>query len=276
MELLVADSTGPVSGSSTRISRLHGHALPSNLFIGCAGWSFAKEAASDFVTDGTQLQRYASAFRSVEINSSFHRSHRRSTYERWADSVPESFRFSVKVPKTITHVKKLADAELELAAFVTEATGLGNKLGCFLVQLPPGSEFNGDVATRFFENLRSQFEGDVFLEPRHKTWFTPIVSKLLVSMRIGRVAADPAIVPLAAEPGGPSGKVYFRLHGSPQIYYSSYTTAYLDGLAFRLRAHSNAGGSVWCTFDNTIRGAATANAIYLARKISLLEKGARR
>ena len=71
-----------------------------------------------------------------------------------------------------------------------------------------------------------------------------------------------------------SGRVYFRLHGSPQIYFSSYTTSYLDGLAFRLRMHTRAGDTVWCVFDNTIRGAAATNALCVARKIDLGERAA--
>jgi uncharacterized protein YecE (DUF72 family) len=141
------------------------------------------------------------------------------------------------------------------------------------VQLPPSAEFEADVATRFFESLRARHSGDVFVEPRHKTWFGSVAAKMLVDQKIGRVAADPAPVPSAAEPGGNAGKVYFRLHGSPQVYYSSYTTSYLDALAFRLRAHARSGDLVWCMFDNTIRGAATANALYLAREIAIEAKG---
>jgi uncharacterized protein YecE (DUF72 family) len=111
----------------------------------------------------------------------------------------------------------------------------------------------------------------VVIEPRHKTWFAPAPNRMLQNLGITRVAADPAVVPAAAEPGGNPGKVYFRLHGSPQVYYSSYTAAYLDGLAFRLRMYARAGASVWCIFDNTIRGFATSNALHLMRKIVLEE-----
>jgi uncharacterized protein YecE (DUF72 family) len=97
---------------------------------------------------------------------------------------------------------------------------------------------------------------------------------MLYDLRLGRVAADPAVVPSAAEPGGVAGRVYFRLHGSPQVYFSSYTSSYLDGLAFRLRMHVRAGDVVWCIFDNTIRGAALTNALTVVRKIQLGEKAA--
>ena len=79
---------------------------------------------------------------------------------------------------------------------------------------------------------------------------------------MARVAADPAVVRQAAEPGGWGGLVYYRLHGSPKVYYSAYPAAYLDALS---RAIAGAAGAapVWCIFDNTAIGAATADALTL-------------
>ena len=244
------------------------------LFIGCAGWSLSRAAISDVPEQGSQLEKYASLFRAVEINSSFHRPHRASTYERWAESVPPSFRFSVKAPKAITHEKRLVDCNDLVDKFLNEITGLGDKLGALLVQLPPSLELEMESARGFFGHVRERYEGDLFIEPRHRTWFSPAATKMMYDLKLGRVAADPAVVPAAAEPGGISGHVYFRLHGSPQIYFSSYTTSYLDGLAFRLRMHARAGDTVWCVFDNTIRGAAASNALCVARKVDLGERAA--
>lgn len=242
------------------------------LLIGCAGWSLSRSVVPDLPEEGSGLEKYAAIFRAVEINSSFHRPHRTSTYERWAATVPEGFRFSVKLPKTITHNQRLVDCDVLLAKFMSEVGGLGPKLCALLVQFPPSFELDVDLARNFFSRLREQYEGDVFIEPRHRTWFSPAATKLMYELKLGRVAADPAVVPAAAEPGGVSGHVYFRLHGSPQIYFSSYTTAYLDGLAFRVRMHLRAGDTVWCIFDNTIRGFAADNALTLFRKIQLGER----
>ncbi|MBL6082696.1 DUF72 domain-containing protein [Belnapia sp. T18] len=79
--------------------------------------------------------------------------------------------------------------------------------------------------------------------------------------RVARVAADPAPVPRAAEPGGWQALTYFRLHGSPRMYYSPYPQAYLDRLRHRLLSLD---GAVWCTFDNTAEGAATNDALLMA------------
>jgi len=75
------------------------------------------------------LERYARVLNAAEINSSFYRPHARATYERWASRVPESFRFSVKMPKTITHEQRLSGVRGQLDQFLAEAGGLGGKLG---------------------------------------------------------------------------------------------------------------------------------------------------
>jgi uncharacterized protein YecE (DUF72 family) len=232
----------------------------STVRIGCAGWSLPKEHADRFPDEGSHLERYASRFPAVEINSSFYRPHRPTTYARWAESVPADFRFSVKVPKLITHVRRLVDAEDVLDSFLAEATQLGAKLGPLLVQLPPSLAFSADVAKTFFSALRERFKGKVALEPRHPSWFEPMAERLVAKHRIARVAADPALVPAAAEPGGWEGLIYYRLHGSPKIYHSDYPAEYLSALSNTL-AKSAKSAEVWCIFDNTAAFAATANAL---------------
>ena len=116
---------------------------PGNVRIGCAGWSIPKEHGDRFPEEGTHLARYAARFPAVEINSSFYKPHRPTTYARWAASVPADFRFSVKVPKVATHERRLVDADDVLDSFLAEATQLGDKLGPLLVQLPPSLDVLG-------------------------------------------------------------------------------------------------------------------------------------
>jgi uncharacterized protein YecE (DUF72 family) len=244
---------------------------PSSLlpFIGRAGWSLSRtEQAHVPAEGGSILERYARRFPAVEINSSFYRPHRPTTYARWGACVPAAFRFAVKIPKRITHELRLVAAEPVLDAFLAEATCLGERLGPLLVQLPPSFAYDARVARSFFESLRARFDGCVVFEPRHATWFTTDVERLLVELRIARVAADPARVPEAAEPAGWPGIVYYRLHGSPRVYYDTYSDDYLGALAAKLRAHlASAAAPVWCIFDNTALGAATTNAVELLRRL---------
>ena len=220
-----------------------------------------------FPDGASHLERYAAVFDAVEINSTFHRPHRASTYERWARSVPARFRFSVKMPRTITHDARLIAAGKLLDAFFAQMEPIRAKVGCVLVQLPPSLEWNPRFAGRFFGTLRKRYDGAVAVEPRHGSWFADPVDAVLEAARVARVAADPPRAPRGDEPGGWRGLAYHRLHGSPRVYYSSYGDAFLDKLAQRLRAHRNAGIDCWCIFDNTTLGAGTANALTLDEKL---------
>jgi uncharacterized protein YecE (DUF72 family) len=231
--------------------------------IGTAGWSIPSRHAGHFPDSGSGLARYAARFDSAEINSSFYRSHKPETYARWAVTVREEFRFAVKVPKAITHERRLADAAEPLASFLAEIQALGARLGPLLVQLPPSLSFEAGLATGFFGTLRARHDGPVACEPRHPSWFENDADALLIAHRIARVGADPAPVPQAADPGGWPGLVYRRLHGSPRMYYSEYGLPYLEELAERLAA--GAAAEIWCVFDNTASGAALSDALTLRR-----------
>jgi uncharacterized protein YecE (DUF72 family) len=234
--------------------------------VGVATLSIARQFADRFPAEGTGLERYASRLNATEINSSFYRSHQRKTYERWAATAPPGFRFSVKVPKTITHERRLTDVEEPLDRFLGEATGLGDKLGPLLVQLPPSFKFDAQVAARFFHVVRARHGGFLAVEPRHATWFTDEADALLVEVKAARVLADPALVPEAAAFGGWPGLAYARLHGSPRLYYSPYGRDALVEVARKLRAAR--AEQAWCILDNTTSGAALGDALTLQEMLS--------
>jgi uncharacterized protein YecE (DUF72 family) len=231
---------------------------PLDVRIGTAGWSLSgmDPGAGG---EGSHLERYARLFSCVEINSSFYRPHRRSTYARWAASVPAGFRFSLKIPKEITHVRRLVDAGDTLERFLDESAPLAEKRAVLLVQLPPSLAYDAAIADAFFATLRARNDGHVVCEPRHASWFTQDVDRALRLLRVARVAADPASVPDAAVPGGWTGLVYLRLHGSPRTYYSAYEAAALEQYARTLRA-------------SAAFGEATANALELERLVAGLSR----
>jgi uncharacterized protein YecE (DUF72 family) len=232
------------------------------IYIGTAGWNIRSEFKLRFRPEGSHLERYSSSLNAVEINSSFYRSHQKKTYERWAATVPTDFRFSVKMPKEITHAKGLADVESELAKFREEIEGLGTKLGVILVQLPPKLSFSWRTVSRFFRELRSLFVGTIVCEPRHRSWSESEAREVLVENRISPVQADPPVVPPFEDSASILTKtVYYRWHGSPHIYHSKYSD---DDLQTLLQlATDSTTKEFWCIFDNTARGAATANALQL-------------
>lgn len=230
------------------------------LSVGTAGWAVPTKFRDLFPEAESTLARYAKVFNAVEINSSFYRPHKRTTYERWAQCVPPAFRFAVKMPKTITHAAKLVDVYDALSEFVEQVHGLGDKLGPLLVQLPPKLEFDAPVASEFFKELRALHDSHVVVEPRNASWFDAPANRLLIKWQVARVAADPMKISQGAEPGGWGGLRYYRLHGSPRMYFSAYSAEYLSQLAGRLRS---ANVDAWCVFDNTASAAAIENALSL-------------
>ena len=241
------------------------------LFVGTAGWTVPRQHVPLFpelAQDGkhSHLGRYATRLRCVEINSSFHRPHRRTTWERWSAVTPDSFRFSVKVPKTVTHIAALVKTGAALQEFFNAVGGLGKKLGPVLVQLPPKLHFDAGVAEEFFSTLRELHEGSVVVEPRHASWFGASANGLLRTFRISRVAADPPKgSELAGEPGGWPDLQYWRLHGAPRTYYSEYEERWLQSFSERLRLVEawSPEKETWVIFDNTALGHAIANAVWL-------------
>jgi uncharacterized protein YecE (DUF72 family) len=231
------------------------------IMVGCAGWGIPKALSARFPGEGSDLERYARVLSAVEINSSFYRSHNPDTYSHWGVGVPDGFRFAVKVFKDATHVRKLGDPSI-LDEFIVGTSALGERMGPWLLQSPITLEFDARSATSFFAGMRERYGGFVVCEPRHASWFTKQAERLLIRHRVGRVAADPAPERGAGKPGGWDGIVYYRLHGSPRPFYSSYAPKYLATLARRLAAASRRA-PCWCIFDNTTVGAATANALDL-------------
>jgi uncharacterized protein YecE (DUF72 family) len=199
-------------------------------------------------------------FDAVEVNSTFYRRHRPATFQRWAASVPADFRFSVKVPRAATHQARLRDCDEILRDFLADLTHLGPKLGPILLQLPPSLPFETALAEPICR-LGDEGRRALICEPRHATWFTPEADAWLAERRIARVAADPARHPDAERPGGWRGLSYYRLHGFPRIYYSQYDEAALTALGARFA--EDPAPDLWCIFDNTALGHATADAMRL-------------
>ena len=246
---------------------------PAPVRIGTASWSLPRDSQHRFPAADpadSHLMRYARQLPAVEINSSFYRPHQRSTYERWAAATPPAFRFCVKLPRSITHDARLKDPEALQQTFLEQVDGLGERLGCLLVQLPPSLVLDTPVAEAFFRSLRGlQATVGIAVEPRHASWFTPEGDALLAHWQAARVLADPVLHDAGRMPGGWPGLVYCRLHGSPRTYYSAYEPALIEALARRIQAATLEARNVWCIFDNTASGAATGNALDLQQHPAL-------
>jgi uncharacterized protein YecE (DUF72 family) len=204
---------------------------------------------------------YAENFSCVEINSTFYRPHRKATYEAWKAATPAAFRFSVKMPRTITHECALRHAAAEVSEFFSGIEALQPKLGAVLLQLPPSLEFNAAAFRAFIKSVPKLRHVRLVCEPRHASWFAGPADALLGQLGISRAATDPSPFAPAKRPGGSRSFDYFRWHGSPRMYYSSYSEIQLKSFAAAAKAARST--ETWCIFDNTALYAAWDNAAAL-------------
>lgn len=221
--------------------------------IATAAWSIPRKVADRFAQQGSSLTRYASIFNGVEVNSTFYRRHKPSTFARWANSVPDGFLFSVKLPKQITHDRAMKNIAEPFDTFLEDIGPLGKKRGPILCQLPPSMTFDADELDSAFKTMRAADEGPIVIEVRHKSWASASALDLLKKYDINRVLADPAWV-WTADDFRKSPK-YVRLHGKPRTYYSSYSDEEIRWFSEVLARDG------WCVFDNTASGMAIENAL---------------
>ena len=158
--------------------------------------------------------------------------------------------------------KALVSPATPLVSTLGEAQTLAPKLAVMLVQLPPKLAFDVRVAQEFFARIRNLTSAQIACEPRHASWFGDEAANVLREFAIARVAADPAICDTAARPGAWGGLSYWRLHGSPVVYRSSYADR-IDHYAAQLTEESATGKDVCCIFDNTASSAGAADALML-------------
>jgi uncharacterized protein YecE (DUF72 family) len=203
----------------------------------------------------TRLQYYASLFNSVEVNSSFYKIPLGRTVEKWANEVPDNFRFTFKFSKAITHARELDYGPVDMGRFLEAINRVGDKKGCLLIQFPASVKFS------FFFKLKKlladiQATGAVngwhiAIEFRDKSWYRDEVYQLLEQHSAAVVVHD---IPASATPliDMESNFVYLRFHGENGRYRGTYDDAYLQEYAAYIRDWMEEGKTVFAYFNNTM------------------------
>ena len=171
-----------------------------------------------------------------------------------------SFRFCIKMSQFITHRKKLVDTAGPLERFLAVFDPLRDRLGPFLVQLPPSLRFDSSVAEAFLQLIASyRNTGEFALEARHDSWFMPESISLLRHYGIASVIADSGGRFAEAE-ALTAPTVYLRFHGRGGLFSSLYSTDELTSFACKIKVWLAEGRQVWAFFNNDIDGHAAHNA----------------
>ncbi len=209
----------------------------------------------------SRLHYYASIFNSVEVNSIFYKLPRSSTVANWAESVPDDFRFTFKVSKTITHVKRLDFAVKDVDDFIKTVDNIGNKKGCLLTQFPPSLKIEKlDRLQKLLEALGETTHNNewrIAMEFRNSSWYEREVYELLEEFNVSMVIHD---IPTSATPLNEvvGNFIYLRFHGPEPRYRGSYSNEFLQQYAEYIMQWMKAGKTVYTYFNNTM-GAAVSN-----------------
>lgn len=229
----------------------------AQVHVGTSGWNYDHWRGPFYpegLTRAKWLGHYAGIFSTVEVNATFYRSMRASTFEKWRSSTPDGFVWAVKASRFITHIRRLRDTEDSLARFLESLAPLGEKLGPILFQLPPSLAFEDGMVRSFCRLLPPG--GRYTIEARHGSWSCEEALSCLKDMNVAWCISDtagryPYREALTAE------FTYIRLHGSRRLYASSYSEDELRAWASRIRSW---GLDTYLYFDNDALGYAPANA----------------
>lgn len=230
--------------------------------IGCSGWIYRHWRELFYPASLAQhrwFAYYADTFETVELNTSFYHLPKPETFTKWQDQAPAAFRYAVKAPRFITHMKKLKDCEEPVAEFLARARNLGESLGPVLYQLPPRWGFNRDRMEAFIALLPTDLV-HVF-EFREMSWVTEEVLALLDERGLSFCAHD---MPALATPRWAAGPIaYLRFHGGQGKYWGRYPEEALLSWADWIVEQARGSRDVWCYFNNDIGGAAIHDALTL-------------
>ena len=233
--------------------------------IGCSGFHY-KHWKGDFYPEDLPVRKwfefYCEHFNTLELNVSFYRFPTPSMLQGWYQKSPENFIFAVKVPRSITHFKKLLNTENMLRDFYrTVKLGLKEKLGCILFQFPPNFAYSAEHLQRIINSLDNDFKNIV--EFRHSSWWTAEIYAQLGERKIGFCGMSHPEFP--DELVYNAEFLYYRLHGQPDLYRSNYTETDLARLYEKL-ASLRTVKEAFVYFNNDVKGYATKNAASLQQK----------
>ena len=233
--------------------------MTGKVHIGCSGWIY-RHWRERFYPPKLAQHRwfafYAETFDTVELNTSFYHLPRAESFTKWRDQAPPGFRYAVKAPRFITHMKKLKDCAEPVGEFLGRARNLGPAIGPILYQLPPRWAFNRERLEAFFDLLPSDLT-HVF-EFREKSWLVAETLQLLD--RYGASFCVQDMAGSATERWAVGRIAYVRFHGGVGKYWGRYSDETLLSWSDWIAEQARGGRPVWCYFNNDIDGHAIHDA----------------
>jgi len=235
----------------------------TSLYIGTSGFSYSEWEGKFYPEDlpnGERLEFFAQHFDTVELNNTFYQLPPKETFVGWRERTPQDFTFAVKVSRYITHRKYLKECSEPWANFYSRAQALKEKLGPFLVQLPPRWTKNLERVENFVSVLKKVSPRERFtFEFRNEDWFDQeLIDFFKKQEGMSLCLADSQKWPSAEEVTG--NFIYLRLHGPGKVYRSKYSNQELQQWADKIKDYLNQDLDVYCYFNNDFEGYAIEDA----------------
>ena len=237
--------------------------------IGTSGWSYNHWVDVLYppgMPASRRLARYTEVFDTVELNASFYRWPKDSTFAGWRDQLPDGFTMSVKAHRGLTHYRRLGTPEPWIERFERCWQLLGDRHGVLLVQLHPEQRRDDARLDSFLGSVPALIR--VAVELRHPSWNDPAVYGILASHHAAYVVMSGAGLPCI--PQATTDLVYVRMHGPDpdSMYAGSYPEKDLRRWAGLIAEWDNDGRDVWMYFNNDSHGHAVRNALLLRDLLS--------
>jgi len=237
-----------------------------NIFIGTSGWQYGHWKGIFYPEElkySEWLSYYCKYFSTVEVNVTFYKDIRVSTFQKWYQLTPNNFQFAVKLSRQITHFKRLKVDQALIENFIQKYSVLENKLGVILIQLPPGLKFDMNLITDFIHMLDKKYKYTI--EVRNKTFINDIFFEILKKNNIAFCISDsagrfPYYETITAN------FIYIRLHGSQKLYTSDYSDEELIELANKIKLWNK---YTYVYFDNDYMGYAVKNALKIKKLLEV-------
>lgn len=241
------------------------------LYIGTSGYNYYGWIGKFYPKDITPKEMfnyYSKIFNTVEINYTFYHTPKEKTILNWESQAEAGFKYTLKVPKKITHIKRFNECDELVEQFNQLSLCLKNKLGILLFQMPPSfklDERNFKRIENVFQKLNKQI--DYAIEFRHNSWFEN--NEILELCKKYDVAFSIVSAPkIKFLPVVTSKNVYIRLHGRDRWYNYDYSKEELKEFAQIIKDYLKKNLVVWVYFNNDVNCYAPNNALELIKLIS--------
>jgi uncharacterized protein YecE (DUF72 family) len=265
--------------------------------VGMSGWTYAPWRGEFYPKGLRQADELAYASErvtSIELNGSFYSLQKPASWRKWREETPDDFVFAVKVPRFITHIRRLDDIAEPFANFLASGLlGLGPKLGPLLWQLPPNLDYDPELIERLLALLPHDTEralelargrgermrGKELLEIDEPRPLRHAIEPRAHSFDDQEFADQAAAANVAVVLGDNEGRwprldwvtadfAYARLHGDKELYTSGYEDAALDDWEEWTRDHLDHDRDVYVYFDNDVKVRAPFDAMSLVARLA--------